>query len=113
MPVIDEGFDFVKAGVPLRFVVGQTVVIETQITNDLGVATDITGRSYEMVIGPEDGTPIMTIVGLITNAVNGLVTFTSGSTSALTPGQYVWEVWENTDNYLWGGPVEIVKRKIS
>ena len=113
MPVLLDGFDFVKTEIPLRFKVGQQLVIDAQIINDLGESTDITGRTYEMKIGPVGGAAILTITGVITSAINGLVTFTSGSTTGLTPGAYHWEVWENTNNYLWGGPVTIVERKIN
>lgn len=112
MPVL-EGFDFVKEEVPLKFKQGQTILILVQITDDLGVASDITGRSYEAVIVDSTDTPILTITGVITDGPNGLVQFLSGSTLALTVGQYYWEVWENSDNYLWGGSVEITKRRSS
>lgn len=112
MPVL-EGFDFVKEELPLRFKIGQTILIEVQIVDDLGVAPDITGRTYEATIGIIGGATVLTITGTITDAANGMVRFLSGSTSGLTPGQYYWEVWENSDNYLWGGSVEIVDRKVS
>lgn len=113
MPVLLEGFDFTKAEVSLRFKVGQQLLIEAQIVDDLSNPVDITGRTYEIKIGPSGGAADLTLTGVIINAVLGLVTFTSGSTSGLTPGSYYWEAWENTNNYLWGGPVSIVERKIS
>ena len=112
MPVL-EGFDFVKEELPLKFKIGQTILIEVQIVDDLGVAPDITGRTYEAIIVDSTDTVILTITGTITDAANGMVRFLSGSTSGLTPGQYYWEVWENSDNYLWGGPVEIKDRRTS
>jgi hypothetical protein len=105
-----DGFDFVRNEIPLRFKVGQVVIIDVQITNGLDVPTDITGRSYTAQIAIEDGAVIASLTPSFVNAAQGLLRLTSSSTSALTPGQYVWEVWENVTNFLWSGPVEIVAR---
>jgi hypothetical protein len=109
--VILDGFDFVGEEIPLRFKVGQAVIIDVQITDDSGVPTDITGRTYTAQIAIEDGAVIATLTPTITNGPQGLLRLTSGSTSALTPGSYVWEVWENVTNFLWSGPVEITARR--
>jgi hypothetical protein len=112
MPVLLDGFDFLRSEVALRFKVGQAVIIDVQIVNDDDVPTDITGRSYTAQIGPEGGSVIASLSPSMVDAVLGKLRFTSGSTSGLTPGQYVWEVWENGDNFLWSGPVEIVARSL-
>lgn len=110
MPILADGFDFVGEEVPLRFVAGQTIVIDVQIVNDDDVPTDITGRTYTAEIAPEGGAVIATLTPSFVDATLGKLRLTSGDTSGLTTGDYVWDFWENGDNLLWTGPVEIVAR---
>lgn len=109
---LQDGFDFVKVPIPLRFKIGQTIIIEMQVTDGYGVPANILGRTYTFKLGPDGGSSILTIAGVITDNINGMLKFTSGSTSGLSAGNYQWEVWENTDNFLCGGPVEITSKRV-
>ena len=109
---LEDGFDFVRIDIPLRFTVGQSISIDVQIVSGAGTIVNITGRTYTAKIGPDGSTSILSLTPTITDGVNGMLRLTSTATTGLTPGSYRWEVWENTDNFLWGGPVEIVAKRV-
>lgn len=107
--------DFVGSEVPLRFVIGQLVVIRVQMLNDDGTVQNITSRTYSAKIGPEGGAAIATFTGTLIDAPNGIMEFSYDSSvlAANQAGTYVFEGWEDSNkNYLWSGPVEIVAKRI-
>lgn len=110
-----DQIDLVGIDLPLRFKVGETVVIPVSVLGSDGVSTvNITGRNYSAQIGAVGGSSIATFTKSNADDVNGTfeLTLSSNITSLLSRGRYFWELWED-DTFLLGGPVEIVERKFT
>lgn len=111
MAVLLDKLDFIGKPIPLRYKVGEVVSIPLEFKTGTA-ATDITGKTWTVEVGPEGGSSALTGSIAIVSAVNGTATLTL-DTSGSTAGNYVWEVWEDGDLFLWGGPVEAVAPDVS
>lgn len=80
---------------------GDTIPIVFNVTSN-GVAVDITSWTFKLTIDPSDAPVdatgnILTLTGVLTDAVNGEVTFTMTAGQAdIAPGSYNYDV-EGTD----------------
>lgn len=116
MVSLPNGFDYVEAEVPLRIKQGQLAELIVQVVDDNRVIQNITGRVYSAKIGVGDGTTpaVASFTYTITDGPNGLVKFSlsAAASGAIPAGHYRWEVWEETNNHMWSGPVEVIAKEI-
>lgn len=108
-----DQIDLVGIEVPLRFRVGEAIVIPVSVvqSSDGTTAVNVTGRTYDVQIGTVGGSSIATFTISSLDAVNGTFELAL-DTSSLSKGRYYWELWED-NRFVCGGPVEITERKFT
>jgi len=113
MPVFTSQLDFIGDEVPLRFVIGQLIDIALAIVDEDGATVNVTGRTYTAEIGPDEGASVVSFVQVNTDPLTGLINLTLDTSSGITAGTYRWIAWEDGNNYLWGGPVEVIAPSVT
>jgi len=81
---------------------GDTFSIQIAIKDSVAAAIDVTGFSFLLTVDPSAtptaaGTNIYQLIGVLDDAVNGLVSFAPDATDALSaPGNYFYDI-QQTD----------------
>lgn len=111
-----DQIDLVGIEIPLRFKVGAAISIPVAITTRVSgslEAVNVSGRQYSAAIGPVGGNALVEFTIGDADYINGTFSFVLSSvqTNTLSKGRYYMEAWED-NNFLWGGPVEVVEDKV-
>jgi len=105
--------DFEPALVPIRAREDSTISWPLSFVDEAGAALNMTGRTFTSQITDKAGDAVL-VTGSFdyTDVATGIIVVNM-NLGPLSPGEYVWDLWEDTGatlDPLLGGPVFISKR---